>query len=129
MKNSGPLGFPKGDSNQLTGKRRILRVYSVANNASLTPEIDTFDIFHLTAMSAATTINNHAVSVPNDGEKIEIRFLDNGTARALTWGTAYVAKAGTALPSTTTASKNLACLFEYNSNLAKWNLMAAALET
>lgn len=111
-----------------TNKRKQPRVYSAANNASLTPEIDTYDIFHLTAMSAATTINNHSTSTPADGELIEIRFLDNGTARALTWDTNYVAKAGVALPTTTTTSKNLVCLFEYNSNLTKWNLLSSGLE-
>jgi hypothetical protein len=79
-------------------------------------------------MSAATTINNKSTSTPADGERMEIRFLDNGTARALTWGTDYVAKGGNALPSTTILSKNLACLFEWNANLTKWNLMAVAQE-
>ncbi len=115
-------------TNTLTNKRKQPRVYSAANNASLTPEIDTYDIFHLTAMSAATAINNHSTSTPADGELMEFRFLDNGTARALTWGTAYVAKAGVTLPTTTVLSKNLVCLFEYNSNLAKWNLLATGQE-
>lgn len=111
-----------------TNKRKQPRVYSAANNASLTPEIADYDIFHLTAMSAATTINNHSTSTPADGELMEFRFLDNGTARALTWGTAYVAKAGVALPTTTVLSKNLVCLFEYNSNLSKWNLLSSGQE-
>lgn len=115
-------------TNTLTNKRHTPRVYTAANNASLTPEIDTYDVFHLTAMSAATTINNHSTSTPADGEIMEIRFLDNATARALTWGSAYVAKAGTALPTTTTLSKNLVCLFVYNANLAKWNLYATGTE-
>jgi len=115
-------------TNTLTNKRITSRVYSAANNASLTPEKNTYDIFHLTAMSAATTINNHSTTTPADGDKIQIRFLDNGTARALTWGTAYVAKGGIALPSTTVISKNLMLGFEYNANLAKWNLIASAQE-
>lgn len=115
-------------TNTITNKRKQPRVYSATNNASLTPEIDTYDIFHLTAMSAATTINNHSTSTPADGELMEFRFLDNGTARGLTWGTAYVAKAGVALPTTTVLSKNLVCLFEYNSNLIKWNLLSSGQE-
>ena len=134
--NTGTLTLPtstdtlvgRATTDTLSNKRRTLRVYSAANNASLTPEIDTYDVFHLTAMSAATTINNHSTSTPTDGEMMILRFLDNATARALTWGTAYVAKAGTALPTTTTLSKNLSCLFQYNSNLAKWNLLASGVE-
>lgn len=112
----------------LTNKRRTPRVYTAANNASLTPEIDTYDVFHLTAMSANTTINNHSTSTPTDGEQMRLRFLDNGTARTLSWGTAYVAKGGIALPTTTILSKNLEVGFEYNNNLAKWNLLASAQE-
>lgn len=111
-----------------TNKRKQPRVYSAANNASLTPEIDTYDIFHLTAMSAATTINNKSTSTPADGELMQFRFLDNGTARGLSWGTDYVAKAGVALPTTTVLSKNLTLLFEWNANLTKWNLIASGQE-
>jgi len=115
-------------TNTLTNKRKQPRVYSAANNASLTPEIDTYDIFHLTAMSAATTINNHSTSTPADGELMQFRFLDNGTARALTWDTDYVAKAGVSLPTTTVLSKNLTVLFEWNSNLSKWNCLSVGSE-
>lgn len=112
----------------VTNKRNQPRVYSAANNASLTPEIDTYDIFHLTAMSANTTINNHSTSTPADGEQMRFRFLDNGTARTLSWGTNYVAKAGVTLPTTTTISKNLIVLFEWNANLSKWNCLASGVE-
>jgi len=112
----------------LTNKRITARVYTIANNASLTPEKDTYDIFHLTAMSANTTINNKSTTTYADGDQVRFRFLDNGTARTLTWGTDYVAKGGIALPTTTTISKNLELGFEYNSNLGKLNLIALAQE-
>lgn len=91
----------------ITNKRIQPRVYSTASNTSLTPEIDTYDIFHITALAGAITINNHSTSTPADGEKIMIRLLDNGTARAISFGTNYVAKAGVALPTTTTLGKNM----------------------
>ena len=116
-------------TNILTNKRKQPRVYSTASNTSLTPEIDTYDVFHITALAGAITINNHSTSTPADGEMLLIRLLDNGTARAITWGNAYVAKAGTALPTTTTLSKNMAILFEYNANLVKWNLLSVGTET
>lgn len=115
-------------ANIVTNKRNQPRVYSATNNASLTPEIDTYDIFHLTAMSANTTINNKSTSTPADGEQMRFRFLDNGTSRTLSWGTDYVAKAGVALPTATTISKNLIVLFEWNANLTKWNCLATGLE-
>ena len=112
----------------LTNKRFVPRVYTTANNASLTPNKDNYDIYHLTAMSANTTINNPSTSL-NDGEAVIFRFLDNGSARTLTWGTAYVAKAGIALPTTTIAGKNLISGFLYDANLAKLNLVAQGQES
>lgn len=125
---SGTLASIAG-AQTMTNKRNQPRVYSAASNTSLTPEIDTYDIFCVTALAGAITINNMATSTPADGEKIEIRLLDNGTARAITFGTSYVAKAGVALPTTTVLSKNLAMLFEYSANLAKWNLYATGQES
>jgi hypothetical protein len=118
----------KTTAQTLTNKRNTKRVYTAANNASLTPEIDTYDIFHLTAMSANTTINNKSTSTYADGDMVIFRFLDNGTARTLTWGTDYVAKGGIALPSTTVLGKNLSVGFMYNSSLAKLVLIASAQE-
>lgn len=112
----------------LTNKRNQPRVYTVADTATLTPEIDTYDVFHVTALAQAITIANHSTSTPADGEQMRIRLLDNGTGRAITWGTNYVAKGGVALPSTTTSNKNLECGLEWNANLSKWNLLAVAQE-
>ena len=116
-------------SGTLSSTRITKRVYSTTTLTTLTPEISTYDIFHLTAQASAITIANHSTSTPNDGDMMLIRLLDNGTARAITFGDAYVAKAGTALPTTTTLSKNLSMLFQYNSNLSKWNLLASGLES
>jgi len=104
------------------------RVYSTTSLATLTPEIASYDLFHLTAQAEALTIANHSTSTPTDGEQMKIRLLDNGTPRAITYGTNYVAKAGVALPTTTIASKNLEMMFEWNANLSKWNLMATGQE-
>lgn len=127
---TAPSGTVMGhtDTQTVTNKRVQPRVYSAASTATLTPEIDTYDIFHLTAQAAGLTIANHSTSTPADGEQIKIRLLDNGTARAITFGTNYVAKGGIALPTTTTISKNMEFGFEWNANLGKWNLLALAQE-
>ncbi len=113
----------------LTNKRITKRVYTVADTATLTPEIATYDIFHVTALAQAITIANHSTSTPADGDMMLIRLLDNGTGRAISFGNKYVGKAGTALPTTTTLSKNLSMLFIWDANLSKWNLLASGLET
>jgi hypothetical protein len=94
----------------------------------LTPEIDTYDYFEITAQAAALNIANHSTSTPLGGEKLTIAITSDATPRALTYGTAYVAKGGVALPSTTVASKTLTLGFIYNAGLTKWNLVAAAQE-
>lgn len=112
----------------VTNKRVQDRVFTVADTATLTPEIDTYDVFDVTALAQALTIANHVTSTPADGEMMRIRILDNGTARALTFGTNYVARGGVALPTTTTISKQLTLGFEWYGGLAKWNLVALAEE-
>lgn len=113
----------------LTFKRITKRVYTTASTATLTPEKDTYDLFHITALAGALNVANHSTTTPADGDQIQIRLLDDGTARAITWDTNYVAKGGIPLPSTTVLGKNLELGFEWNSNLGKFNLLALAQET
>lgn len=115
-------------TNTITNKRNQKRVYSTTSLSTLTPEIDTYDVFCLTAQATALTIANHSTSTPANGEMILIRILDNGTARAISFGTNYVAKAGVALPTTTVASKNMCMLFIWDSNLSKYNLLSVGQE-
>jgi hypothetical protein len=89
----------------LTNKRLNQRTYSTASTATLTPEIDTYDYFELTSQAAALNIANHSTSTPTAGAKLLIAITSDATPRAITYGTNYVAKAGVALPTTTTASK------------------------
>lgn len=112
-----------------TNKRKQPRVNAQTSTSTLTPEIDTYDVFRLTAQAAALTIANHSTSTPADGEQMRISILDNGTARAISFGTNYVARAGVALPTTTVISKLMTLGFEWYAHLSKWVLMANASET
>ncbi len=117
------MGAETLQNKTITNTRTQKRVYSTTSLATLTPEIANYDIFVLTAQAAALTIANHSTSVMADGEMILIRILDNGTAQTITFGTDYVAYAGVALPTTTTASKRMEMLFEWHANLGKFNLV------
>lgn len=112
----------------LTNKRNQPRVYTVASTATLTPEIASYDLFTITAQAASVTIANHSASTPTAGEKMIIRIKDNGTARAISFGTYYRAM-GNALPTTTVISKTLYLGFIWNSTDTKWDLIAAAQES
>lgn len=112
----------------LTNKRITKRVYSAASASTITPEISTYDIFVFTALAHDLVINNHSTSTPADGDMMLFEILSDSTPRAITYGDKYVAKAGTALPTTTVASKNLTMLFIWRVDLTQWNLVYSGEE-
>lgn len=89
----------------LTNKRVSKRVQTITSTATLTPSWDTDDNIIITAQAAALTIAN-PTGTPTQGQTIMVRLKDNGTARAITYGSVYRAFV-VALPTTTTASKTL----------------------
>ena len=106
------------------------RMSSAASASTLTPNADNFDNYAFTALAAACTINADA-GTPLDGQRIMIRFLDNATARALTWttGSSKAFRAvGITLPTTTTISKTLYVGGIYNTNAARWDMIATGVE-
>lgn len=107
----------------LTNKRITARVGTVASGATPTPAGDDVDIFTVTALAEAATFGA-PTGTPTNGQKLIIRILDNGTARALAWNAIYRAGTDVALPTTTVLSKTLYCGFFYNSAASKWDLVA-----
>jgi hypothetical protein len=104
------------------------RVGGTASSATPTPDADAQDLYDLTAQAAAAAFAN-PTGTPVNGQKLIIRIKDNGTARALTWGSAYVA-GGVGLPATTVLSKIMTIGFIYNTAnaLNKWQCVAVAQE-
>lgn len=83
----------------LTNKRIDNRVQTQTSTSTLTFDRNSYDTSFLTAQAGALTIANS--SNTNVGDSWSINILDNGTARALTFGTDYVGD----LPTTTITSK------------------------
>lgn len=112
----------------LTNKRITPRVQSVSNASSVTPSADSDDCVDVTAQGQSLSVVN-PTGTPTNFQSLKIRIKDNGTARALTWGSAYVA-GGVSLPTTTVISKILTLGFLYNTanSLNKWQLVASAQE-
>lgn len=101
------------------------QIQSVTSAATVTP---TFlnDQVNITAQAAALNLANPTgTAIPAWG--IVIRIKDNGTARAITYGTQYRA-IGVTLPTTTVISKTLYLAMEYNSTDTKWDVLAVAQE-
>ena len=110
----------------LTNKWVQPRVQSVTDAATVTPAGASDDVVVVTALAQAVTIANPS-GTPVQWQRLIIRIKDNGTARAISFGTEYRAM-GTALPTTTVVSKTKWLGLIYNSTDTKWDLVAAADE-
>lgn len=93
----------------LTNKKIDPRVETTASTATYTFNRANYDKGFLTAQAAALTIANSTNT--SVGDTWSLSILDNGTARALTFGTDYVGLSGLALPTTTTVSKWMEIIF------------------
>jgi hypothetical protein len=110
----------------------VHREQTAASAATLTPNADENDTCTLYQQAEPLTIANPSPTYTTiQGQKLIIRITDDGTARAITWGSEYRA-IQSSLPATTTAGKILYLGFIYHrDNLgayAKWDLVANAQE-
>lgn len=103
-----------GEKGQLTP-----RVQSVTSAATVTPNANSDDLVDITAQAVALTLASPS-GTPVNGQVIEIRIKDNGTARAITWNAIYRAF-GVALPTTTVIGKTIYASCVYNSAAVKWD--------
>lgn len=113
----------QSDSNFRTKQR----VSITASTATLTPDITTASVYELNAQAVALTIANPA-GTPNEKDIMLFFIKDNGTARAITWGTNYVNISGLPTLSTTVVGKWHVVGCVYNSTLAKWQIVSITTE-
>jgi hypothetical protein len=72
-------------------------------------------------------MSSSLTGTPVNGQHLTIRFLDNGTARGITWGASYASR-GASLPTTTVISKYLYVGLIWNSTTSTWDCVATAQE-
>ena len=101
------------------------RVQTVASAATVTP-ISTNDLVTITAQAAALALAN-PTGTWDEGQPLMIRIKDNGTARAITYGTNYRA-IGITLPTTTVLSKTTYIGLIYNSTDTKWDVIGVTTQ-
>ena len=95
----------------------VNRIPSVTTQAA-NPTISTDRIHFTTITGLAQAITSVTMTgTPFDGQLFEIRITDNGTGRAITWGSQFT---GSLLPTTTVASTRLRIYLEYDSALSQW---------
>lgn len=94
---------------------------------TLTPNVDNYNIYDLTAQASALTIAN-PTGTANNGQVLIIRIKDDGTSRAITYGTAYVNISGLDSLTATTAGKWHIIGTMYNSAASKWHVISISTE-
>lgn len=114
----------------LTNKRITKRVVTVnAPGATPTTNTDNGDIMEFTGLAVAiTSMTTNLSGTPTNGQMIEFIFVDDGTARAITWGTSFASGGIVSLPTTTVISTPLRVLLQYQTiaSLNKWVCIAVA---
>lgn len=122
----GDVVTPTG-TQTLTNKRVTSRTVTTSGGATITPTADTADVYAVNGLASAASIAAPS-GTPTDGQKLMLRFEDNGTARALTWATTSGAfrAVGVTLPTTTTAGKTTYVGCVYNAFDSFWDAVAVA---
>lgn len=93
------------------------RIGTTTSSATPTINTDNIDQFNITALAAAiTSMTTNLSGTPADGQKLRIRFKDNGTARAITWGASFTGN----LLATTVISKTHIQELVYDAAATKW---------
>lgn len=104
-------------------KQDIAPRIQTAASGNLTPTAND-DLCIRTALAAGCTIVNPTGTMA-DGQSIIIRLRDNGTARAITWQSAYVAL-GFTLPTTTVVGTTLYVFMIWNAALSRFDVTGVA---
>jgi len=107
-----------------TNKRVTQRVVTTTDDASAVIDVDTTDVYQLSAVANATEFTT--TGTPTDGQKLIIRLKDAGAGNGLTW-TGFTA-IGVTLPTTTVAGKWHYIGATYNASASAWHAIAVGAQ-
>jgi len=112
----------------LTNKWVQPRLTTITSSATPTVNTDNCDCVRITAQAAAiTSVTTNLSGTPVACQKLLFEILDDGTARAITWGASFASGPAT-LPTTTTVNKILYTGFIWSAARSKWICIATGSE-
>ena len=126
---TGSISVDQNHNNhKIIGAWIVPRVLQITSSATPTTNTDNYDAVTITALATAiTSMTNNLSGTPNNFQKLIIRFKDDGSPRAITWGASFVSSQAT-LPTTTVTSKVTTVGLMWNSIKNKWVCLATDQE-
>lgn len=116
----------RASTDTLTNKRITPRFITTTQSATPTINTDNGDMFDITGLAQAiTSMTTNLTGTPTPGEPHTWEFTDNGTARAITWGSSF-ASTTVILPTTTVASTRLRVRTEWSTVTSKHECVGIA---
>ncbi len=116
------------DTQTLTNKRLIPRVTTITSSATPAINTDNADAVTITALAVAiTSMTSSLTGTPTNFQHLLIRFKDDGTGHAISWGASFASSQAT-LPTTTIANKVMRVGLEWDSVKSKWICLATDQE-
>jgi hypothetical protein len=118
-------GSPDANTVYIINDAGAPRVTTITSSATPSINTDTCDLVTITAQAAdITSMTTNLTGAPSNGQKLLIRIKDNGTPRAITWGSSFQSSGVATLLATTVISKVHHIGVVYDSVLGKWVCMA-----
>lgn len=106
---------------------RSSRYYTTTSLATLTPNIDDYSIYELSAQAEALTVAA-PTGTPIDKDILIFFIKDNGTTRAITWNASFTNISGLDSLADTVAGKWHTVGAVYNAGLTKWQIVSITTE-
>lgn len=111
----------------LTNKRITKRAVSTTQSATPAINTDVTDVAHITGLAQAiTSMTTNLTGTPLQGDSLRIDITDDGTGRAITWGSSFESSGTVTLPTTTVAGVRLDVGFFWNTVTSKWRCVASS---